>query len=261
MTDQQNAPKYDRDRYRVPRLEDILNDADTPDDHRADELHEQAEPRPTSDDFTAQEFKAQNSKSSSNRAQSFEAQDFGAQSFGAPDLYEKPKRKSKSQNMYSRSGVTQTERRWAMLAHASVILTLLVGLPSAGILTLATLFLPLGIYFYWRRKSEYVAFQALQAFTLQVFGTIGWLALLTVGMIVGVLVILALIASVIGILLTPFVVLAMIVFGLASFALPFGMIVYSMIAAFQTWQGVDYRILRIGKWIDNQMHSGFLSED
>lgn len=239
MTDQMSSPESEtpppqseaeveamiRDyekRYRVPRLEDILNDTDD----------ETIEERPTSDDFAPPFEKPKRSQS-------------------AP--YRKP--------VQRRVATTDEERRWATIAHASALLTLIVGLPTAGFLTLLTLFIPLGIYFYWRQKSEYVAFQALQAFTLQVLGTIGWLVTLTVGMIVGALLLVILALTIVGLILYPIVIPAMILFAVATFAMPLGMLVYSMIAAFQTWQGVDYRLPRIGKWIDNQMHSGFLVTD
>ncbi len=217
--------KADRNRYRVPRLEDLLNDTDDF-DGVYDDADDAAEARPSSEDFI--------------------------------EPLVKPKRMPGRKSMRSRTGISDVERRWATIAHASVLLTLFVGLPSAGFLTLITLFIPLGIYFYWRQKSEFVAFQALQAFTLQVLGTVGWLAILTVGMVVGALLLIILAITLVGLILYPIVIPAMILFALATFALPFGMVVYSIIAAMRTWQGVDYRLPRIGRWIDNQMHSGFL---
>ncbi len=216
-------------KYRVPRLEDILNDPDL-----SDTGDDGVEARPTSDDFAVPLEKPKRSQ-------------------------EMPRRKTGS--MYRRVATTDEERRWATIAHASVLLTLFVGIPTAGFLTLFSLFLPLGIYFYWRQKSEYVAFQALQAFTLQVLGTVGWLVLLTVGVLVGALLLVILAITIVGLILYPVVIPALILFVVGSFALPLGMLVYSMIAAFQTNQGVDYRLPRIGKWIDNQMHSvGFLAD-
>src|SRR5436305_1441303 len=73
---------------------------------------------------------------------------------------------------------TEEERQWAAFAHGSAVLTFLLGLMSGGILTLFSIFIPLGIYFYYRQRSEYVAYQALQAFVLQLLGTIGWFTIL-----------------------------------------------------------------------------------
>ncbi len=59
--------------------------------------------------------------------------------------------------------LTADERRWAMFAHGSVVLTL-ITLPLLGTLgVLATLF----IWLLKRNRSPYVAAQALQAFIFQ----------------------------------------------------------------------------------------------
>ncbi len=235
---------YEQDRLRVPRLEDILNDADLV-EPRADDR----EPRPTSRDFVDAPEKPK-------RRPAFDA-GFGGGFAGQFGAQPTPARKPK----YRPASITLEERRWAMLAHASALVTVTAALMSAGMLALLTLFIPLGIYFYWRQKSEFVAFQALQAFTLQIIGTVGWLALLTGGVFVGGLILIVLAITIVGLILWIVAVPALILFVVATLALPFAMIVYSCIAAFQTWQGVDYRLPRIGRWIDNQMNSGFLAGD
>lgn len=243
MTDYANDAERRR-RLRVPSLDELLNgDGDLSDALRDDDSPD-TEARPTSADFGA----------SASASRSHESAGFS--SYG---VYEKPKRKTKP-SYQPLMGLTIEERRWAALAHASVLLTLLAAIGSAGILALVTLFIPLGIYFHWRTRSDYVAFQALQAFTLQALGTVGWLLLLLGGTIVGVLLIAALAITLIGIPLLIVVIPALILFILATLAVPFGMIVYSLIAAFQTWNGVDYRLPRIARWIDRQMHGGFLAD-
>jgi uncharacterized Tic20 family protein len=246
---------YERERLRVPRLEDILSDVDEPNGpsdaaKRMSDDHYEA--RPTSGDFVNAPEKPKRRPADNSFGGQFASQ-FAA-TFGAQST---PARKSK----FSPAVISQDERRWAMLAHASALLTVFAALSSAGILSLFTLFIPLGIYFYWRQKSEFVAFQALQAFTLQIIGTVGWLALLTGGLIVGVLILIALALTVVGLILYVVAIPALILFVVATLALPFAMVVYSCIAAFQTWQGVDYRLPRIGRWIDNQMNSGLLAGD
>jgi uncharacterized Tic20 family protein len=166
-------------------------------------------------------------------------------------------RKTKIQRP-NRIATTEEERRWATLAHLSAVLTLVLGLGSAGLLSIVSLFIPLGIYLHWRHKSEYVAFQALQAFTLQVLGTVGWLALLVVGSLAFVILSVALVLTIVGALLLIILVPLFVLLVLASFALPIGMVVYSIIAALQTNQGADYRLPRIGRWIDRQLYNGFL---
>src|SRR4051812_37638292 len=74
---------------------------------------------------------------------------------------EPPKIKNSARSAYSpfrssapiyTSATTQDERNWAALAHGSAVLTLLLGLMSGGTLSLVTIFIPLGIYFYYRQK-------------------------------------------------------------------------------------------------------------
>jgi uncharacterized Tic20 family protein len=152
------------------------------------------------------------------------------------------------------------ERKWAALAHGSTLLTALVALASGGAGVLLTMLVPLFIYFSFRKRSEFVAFHALQAFTIQLVGTIGFLALIIVGTIVwaALLVISALLILVlVGIVLVLLVALMYPVFILASLALPIGMVIYSVIATFETWHGRDYRFPYIARWIDGQMHYSY----
>ncbi len=153
--------------------------------------------------------------------------------------------------------VSENERKWAALAHASTLLTALVALASGGLGVLLTMFVPLFIYFSYRKRSEYVAFHALQAFTIQLVGTIGWLALIVVGTIVGVTLLFVsviLMIVLVGFVLAPVIVLAYILFVLASFLLPIGMVIYAVIAAVETWNGHNYRYPYIARWVESQMH-------
>jgi len=241
MSDYANDEKR-RHRLRVPSLEELLKDDGETSNASPDQAEAEPETRPTSDDFDP--------AGSPDRKRE-------AAGFSSYGLYEKPKRKARP-SYQPLMGLTAEERKWAALAHASVLLTLLAAIGSAGLLALVTLFVPLGIYFHWRTRSDYVAFQALQAFTLQALGTVGWLLLLVAGTVIGVLLIVALTLTLIGIPLLIVVIPALILFMLGTLAMPFGMIVYSLIAAFQTWNGVDYRLPRIARWIDRQMRGGLL---
>lgn len=153
--------------------------------------------------------------------------------------------------------VSENERKWAALAHASTLLTALVALVSGGLGVLLTMFVPLAIYFSFRKRSEFVAFHALQAFTIQLVGTIGWLALIVVGTIVGVALLfvsIILMIVLVGFVLAPIIILAYILFVLASLLLPVGMVIYAVIAAVETWNGHNYRYPYIARWVDSQMH-------
>jgi uncharacterized protein len=160
------------------------------------------------------------------------------------------------------ASVDDNERKWAMLAHLSTLLTALVALFSGGLGVLITMLVPLLIYFSFRKRSEYVAFHALQAFTVQLVGTIGWLALVTVGFIVWVLLIIIsalLILLLVGIILLPLVVLTGLLMFVLSLALPLGMVIFSVIAAVETHAGRNYRIPYIARWAENQMYGGFIA--
>ncbi len=171
-----------------------------------------------------------------------------------------PKAKRSTATLPLRSAdVTEDERMWAAVAHGSAWLTLLLGMFTGGLASLFTLFIPLGIYFAYRQRSEYVAYHALQAFAIQVLGTVGWLAVLVGGLLIGALLCVVLVVTIIGIPLIVVVALVMALFAVVTLAMPLGMMVFSAIASWQTYQGKWYRYPYIGDWIDRQMHSGFLA--
>jgi uncharacterized Tic20 family protein len=245
MTDPDNS----QSRRRLPSLDELLNGDDdlTEADGLADPHADgEYEAQPTSEDFA--------SGPPADAGEYFTPSDFYG--YATKDSIKRKRKTSPSSRL---AGLSEAERRWASLAHTSVLLTLISGLLSGGFLSLLTLCIPLGIYFYWRNRSEYVAFQALQAFTLQAIGTVGWLALLVAGVIVGAILTVILAISLIGIPLLIVVIPALVLFILGTFAMPFAMLVYSLIAAVQTWQGVNYRLPRISAWIERQLHGGFLA--
>ncbi|NDJ75609.1 MAG: DUF4870 domain-containing protein [Chloroflexi bacterium] len=160
--------------------------------------------------------------------------------------------------------VSSNERKWAALAHGSTVLTLLLAVPTAGLGALVTMFVPFLIYLSFRKRSEYVAFQALQAFATQLVATVGLVALLLVGTAIFlalVLISIPLMFVLIGFLLLLIVVLAYTLFVLATLALPLGAIIYSVIAVVETWSGNNYRIPYVARWVESQMYSssGFLA--
>ncbi len=154
-----------------------------------------------------------------------------------------------------------SERLWAAAAHASAILTL-IGLLATGPGVVFLLLIPLGIYLMFRRRSEYVAYHALQAFTIQTVGTIGALALLVGGSLV--MVALIIVAAIFSIVLIgiPFLILFILIWALlavVSFLMPVVMVIYSMIAAFAAWNGRNFRYPYVADWVDDQLTNGFLS--
>lgn len=167
---------------------------------------------------------------------------------------------AKSKRWHDPSTVSGNERKWAMLAHASTLVTALVALPTAGMAFLLTMFAPLLIYFAFRKRSEFVAFHALQAFTVQLVGIVGWLAIVTIGTLIAAALFLIsvplIIVFLLGLLLMAVVAIVWVLLMVASLALPVGMVIYSVIAVVETRQGHNYRIPYIARWVEGQMYSG-----
>jgi uncharacterized Tic20 family protein len=173
-----------------------------------------------------------------------------------------PKLKRKEMpRSYSTLRVSDDEKLWASVAHGSVWVTLLAGLLSGGAIIPLSVFIPLVIYFLFRQKSDYVAFHALQAFVLQLIGTIGAFLLISVGGLVWVIgMVIALLAVVIlvGFILVPFWSLVGIVLLSSTVLLPIAMIFFGTYGAVETHNGRDYRYPFIARWVDRQLAGGFL---
>ncbi|HLA45173.1 MAG TPA: DUF4870 domain-containing protein [Aggregatilineales bacterium] len=152
--------------------------------------------------------------------------------------------------------VTENERTWAAVAHGSALLTIAVAVSSGGIGALLTIFVPLLIYLYYRDKSEYVAHHALQAFAAQAIGIVGFMVLLITLIITWVILLVVsflLIFVLVGLILFPVVIVTGVLALAATFIIPLGMLVYSMIAAVESWNGHNYSYPWIGDWVDDQL--------
>ncbi len=117
----------------------------------------------------------------------------------------------------------EDERTWSMLAHLSILLSIITGIggPLAALI----------IWLVYKDKSQRVAFHALQSLWYQ----IAWIVILAVGWtITGILVLV-----VIGLLLVPVMAIVSLV--------PF---VHQCYAAYKVYQGVDYRYPVIADMID-----------
>ena len=172
----------------------------------------------------------------------------------------KTKRKEMPRS-YSTLRVSEEEKLWAAVAHGSVWVTLIAGLISGGAIIPLSIFIPLVIYFMFRQKSDYVAFHALQAFVLQLIGTVGAFALLLVGGLVwGIGMVIALLAVVIlvGFILVPFWGLVGIALLAAIVILPISALFFGTYAAIETHNGRDFRYPFIARWVDRQLAGGFL---
>jgi uncharacterized Tic20 family protein len=180
------------------------------------------------------------------------------------ERYQKPKRDSlrTAPRSYRSVSISESERKWTAAAHASAWLTLLGGFATFGITVPFSIFIPLAIYLLFRKKSDYVAFHALQAFTLQLIGTVGALLLLSVGGVVwilGLFIALLLVAVAVGVVLVPLWGIVGILLLLTSALMPLGMLLYSTIAAIETYNRHDYRMPFVARWIDRQLAGGLLN--
>ncbi len=143
--------------------------------------------------------------------------------------------------------VPTNEWTTAALAHASVLLTLILGTPG-GLGVPIGLAVPLVIYFGYRRNSQFVAFHALQSFVYQVAGVIGIAAL-------GVLVASAwaisgaLSAVLVGLALMPMAFSLTLLLVAAVIA----WLVYGLYAAYQVYQGRDFRYWLIGERLEREV--------
>lgn len=150
-------------------------------------------------------------------------------------------------------GLTQNEMTWAALAHASVLVTLLIGLTSGGLLAIVGALIPAIIWYAFRQKSAYVVDQARQAFLFQVAGFVALLILAILGSIlvgVGWAVSAVLAIVLIGLLLMPIMLVLTLVWAAAFVALPIGQIVYGCYAALEAYHGRPFRYWWIADLID-----------
>jgi uncharacterized Tic20 family protein len=147
---------------------------------------------------------------------------------------------------------TSEERLWATLAHLSSLLTLLISLCTLGVGGLVLVFAPLVVYLVYKDKSRFVAYQAAQAFAIQVLGTVGVFVAFLVGLVIMIVVwaITGLLSAIlIGLILIPVALLITIAIVLVWLVLPVALAGFSIVAAIQTANGADYRAPYVGAWV------------
>ncbi|HLE51486.1 MAG TPA: DUF4870 domain-containing protein [Anaerolineales bacterium] len=125
------------------------------------------------------------------------------------------------------------ERTWAMLAHLSVLLNLVTGFlgPIAALI----------IYFVYKDRSRYVAYQSMQAFVFQLIWWVGG-GLLIAG-IWGATALLSVV--IIGLLCIPFALIGTFILVI----MPLVSLVYGVVGGIQTSQGQDFRYWLVGDWV------------
>jgi hypothetical protein len=152
-------------------------------------------------------------------------------------------------------GPALNERTWAALAHASVLLTFVLGIASAGWAVLLAVLVPLAIWLAFRDRSRFVAFHAMQATVFQAALLLAWVGLLVVGLVILVpawIVTILLLVILVGLLLLPLtLVLTILVPGVLA-ALPFAGLVYGLYAAFEVYAGRTFRYWRVADWVERR---------
>jgi len=150
------------------------------------------------------------------------------------------------------TSVTEQERNWAAVAHASSLLSVLVGILTGGLGALLLALIPLGIYFAHREKSRYVAYHALQATTFQLIALILYavgLIVLLIVTVVGWIVVGLLLVVLVGVLLIPVALAITLLLILFVLLYPLAAMVYALYGAVQTGRGADFQYHIIGEWL------------
>jgi uncharacterized Tic20 family protein len=150
-------------------------------------------------------------------------------------------------------GLTRDEMTWAAMAHASILITLLLGVISGGIAVILGPIIPAIIWYVYRDKSEYVVEQARQATIFQLAGILGLLALSLVGAVlvaVGWTVSAVLVIILVGLILLPIMLIVTLVWVVAIVALPIVQVVYGCYAALEAYNGRPFRYWWIADLID-----------
>jgi len=143
----------------------------------------------------------------------------------------------------------------ASLAHASVLLTLVLGL-AGGIGALVGPAVTLAIYFSYRDRSRFVAFHALQAFAYQVLSVLIYIVLAAALAIWAAMAwtVSGLLSAVgVGLLLIPFALLFTMVMILLLLCAPLAWLGYGLYAAYMVYQGSNFHYWSVGEWLEKEM--------
>src|SRR3990170_5654487 len=125
------------------------------------------------------------------------------------------------------------ERTWAMVAHLSVLANLVTGFLGPIVALI--------IYFVYKDRSRYVAYQSMQAFVFQLIWWVG--GGLLIGGIWGATGLLSIVL--IGLLCIPFALIATFILLI----MPLVSLVYGVVGGIQASQGQDFRYWLVGDWV------------
>jgi len=153
------------------------------------------------------------------------------------------------------TGLTSNERIWAALAHASVLLTFILGVTTGGLAVIVGALVPLIIWLAFRDRSRFVAFHAIQASVFQLASVVAWIGLLVVGAVILIpawIVTILLSLVLIGLLLLPLVLVLTIALPTALVVMPLAVLVYGLYGAFEVYGGRAFRYWLVADWIDKR---------
>ena len=154
------------------------------------------------------------------------------------------------------SGITIEERNIAVLAHASILLTFLLAVTIGGLGTLLATLIPLFMWLYYRGRSTYIAYHALQATCYQAALLLLFLALGGVlGLILAAVwvVTILLIMVVVGLVLVPIAALLTLLAALILAVVPLGGLAYGLIAAWEVYNHRNFRYRWIADWLEARL--------
>ncbi len=148
------------------------------------------------------------------------------------------------------------DRKLAILAHSSILLTFLVAVTTGGIGVLATVLVPFFIWLIYRDRSPYVAFHALQATLYQIALISLFLAL--AGILAIILVVIWLITAllsmlVVGLILVPVATLLTVIAGIILAAFPLAGLAYGLAAAWEVYNTDNFRYQWIADWLETRI--------
>jgi len=147
------------------------------------------------------------------------------------------------------------ERIWAALAHASILLTFILGVSTGGLAVVVGALVPLIIWLAFRDRSRFVASHAMQATVFQLAAVVAWIGLLVLGVAVLIptwIVTVLLLIVLIGFLLLPVALVLTAALPAALVILPLAALVYGLYGAFEVYAGRDFRYWLVADWIDKR---------
>lgn len=164
-------------------------------------------------------------------------------------------RRSETSLAATTTGPTQNERSWAALAHASVLVTFVLGISTGGLAAIIAALIPLAIWLAFRDRSRFVAFHAMQATVFQIGSLAVWIGLLVLGLAILIpawIVTALLLIVLIGFLLLPLALILTIALPAALITLPFASLGYGLYGAYEVYAGRAFRYWLVADWIEER---------